>query len=469
MSLASALIISLSGLRATSSQLELTTSNISNSATEGYTTKSAVLTSATLGSLGGGVQVNGFTRAENGALFTTLTNTTSNAGLRSTQDDYLQRVQSILGTDKSDNPTLSASLSEFINAWKELAASPESTVAQRQVIQNASTFADEMRRISTEIEALDRECQNEIDASLSDLNGYLIQIRDINSKIGQAYTSNLSTGDFEDQRDQLVLKVAALTGVTVLERNFGQIALYTATGYQLVDGASVRTFSYDGADIASSDNPSLSLNDALGGGSLGALVDFRATTTGTVSAEPAVNVIQKLRSQLDGLADAFLTTTTSATSGELAFAAAYNNATTGAGELASGFFTGSDRTDFEVNSALLAGTSDVKTAAAADVTDAMIDATRVFTNDGLSVSSADYSALTTTILTGFQQAASNIGALNDTAQNALSYLKERHANETGVNVDEELVNLVTLQNAYAASAHAMSVVQDLFTTLERLL
>ncbi|MFA6279442.1 MAG: flagellar hook-associated protein FlgK [Bdellovibrionales bacterium] len=586
MSLTSALTISLSGIQAASTQLELTSSNISNAATTGYTAKQTTLASATLGSIGGGVKVVGFTRSENNALYTTLTKATSSASLRATQDTYLQQIQDILGTSQSDSPTLTVALSDFINAWKDLAASPESLVAKRQVVQDASTLVDEIQRIASETESLDRQCSNDIGNTISDLNSYLGQIKDLNQKISQATNSRLSSGDLQDQRDQLVLKVAQITGVTVLARDFGQIALYTATGYQLVDGSSARTFSFDGTNVTTTTNTGLSLNAALSGGSLEALVNFRATAV-TVSADPATNVIQKMRSQLDSIVSAFTGLTTTATSGAISFATAYNslpdvtfaattltnaltftaassgslgnnititldndpvnignymatitNGTTTevydnlsdgavpgthdvwtnlaaaiaggpstlvttavdgtgnldpttltlpsspayqltgghsnivpvqAGELATDFFTGTNRTTFAVNEALLDGTATAKAAAASIVTDALLDATRVFSADGLAVASANYSSLVTSSLTTFQQAASNISTLKTTDENARAYLEEKFSNETGVNVDNELVNLTTLQNSYAASAHAMSVVKDLFTTLEQLL
>lgn len=471
MTLSSALSISLSGLKTSTLQLEQTASNISNAATEGYTTKTVNTSSAMLGTIGGGVQVTGYTRAENTALFTTLSTATSDASYRAKQDEYLQQVMDILGTSSSDDPTLSETLSNFVNSWNNLSATPESLVNQRQVISDATTFCDEVKRIAQAVEALDRQCSNEIDSTIEDLNSYLTQIRDLNLKIAQAENANLSSGDLQDERDQLVLKVSEIVGVSVMQRGSGQIALYTDTGYQLVDGDTVRNFTYDGVDVTDVNNPSLSLNSALSGGSLQALVDFRTDTSasGTVSTDQATSVIQKLRDQLDEITNAFLTTTTTATSGEVTFATAYNNATTQAGQLAQDFFTGTNRTNFSVNSALIDGTSDLKFGAAAAVSDALLDATRAFSADGLDVSGASYSTLVTSSLVAFQQAASNISTLSDTASNSHQYLKEKLSNETGVNTDNELVKLVEYQNAYSASAHVMSVVQDLFDTLMQLL
>ena len=44
--------------------------------------------------------------------------------------------------------------------------------------------------------------------------------------------------------------------------------------------------------------------------------------------------------------------------------------------------------------------------------------------------------------------------------------EQRYQQDTGVNLDEELANLQVLQNAYAASARLMTVIQTLFDTLQ---
>ncbi len=98
-----------------------------------------------------------------------------------------------------------------------------------------------------------------------------------------------------------------------------------------------------------------------------------------------------------------------------------------------------------------------------------MDATRAFSADGLTLTNVNYTSLLTSSLTAFQQAANNVATLQTTAENTKDYLQQKYSNQTAVNVDTELVNLVTFQNSYAASAHAMSVIQELFGTLERLL
>lgn len=222
MSISSALTIALSGIQTSSTRLEQTASNISNASNEGYSTKTVVATSASLGSVGGGAQISGFTRAENNALYTTLVKATSNLGLRDKQSDYQQQVQNLFGMSDSDNPALSEALSDFTNSWKVFASTPESLVNSRQIVQDAVVFTDEVKRLANAVEDLDRQCENEIDSTLTTLNSALEQIADLNKKISQAFTSNLSTSDLQDKRDVLVLDVAEMTDVTILERSYGQ-------------------------------------------------------------------------------------------------------------------------------------------------------------------------------------------------------------------------------------------------------
>jgi len=47
----------------------------------------------------------------------------------------------------------------------------------------------------------------------------------------------------------------------------------------------------------------------------------------------------------------------------------------------------------------------------------------------------------------------------------VSALQDRFNGESGVNVDDELSNLLVLQNAYAANARVMSTIKDLFDVL----
>jgi flagellar hook-associated protein 1 len=63
------------------------------------------------------------------------------------------------------------------------------------------------------------------------------------------------------------------------------------------------------------------------------------------------------------------------------------------------------------------------------------------------------------------QAASAATNLQQGQDTVLSALQQRYNNETGVNIDTEMSNLIALQNAYGANARVMTAVQELMSTL----
>jgi flagellar hook-associated protein 1 FlgK len=90
-------------------------------------------------------------------------------------------------------------------------------------------------------------------------------------------------------------------------------------------------------------------------------------------------------------------------------------------------------------------------------------------NSGIGTVSAPYSGS----LTGYMQrviefqgdAASTAKTLKEGQDIVLSSLQQRFAENSSVNIDEEMTNLLNLQNAYAANARVMSTIKQMLDTL----
>ncbi len=135
-------------------------------------------------------------------------------------------------------------------------------------------------------------------------------------------------------------------------------------------------------------------------------------------------------------------------------------------ELRSGFFTGSDRFTFKVNENLLNGTQQLKKNSAADVVTALNSTDRTFVAAGLTLSGVSYKGIMVNIV---GTSIANAKSIADQAKfdgESLAQTEQRYQADVGVNLDEELANLQVLQNAYAASARLLTVVQQLFDTLQ---
>ncbi len=566
MSLDAALSAAISGLRVNQAHVQLVSANVAHANDPGYTKKTLVRESSFVGNNQvGGVQVAGYQATISASLRRQYESITSTNGLTGAQQEYLSRIQTLLGSS-SDTAALPQLFNQFTAAWQSYQSQPESAAAQRQIVGLGDQLASEVRRLSAGIDDIDADIRKDLDAATDDLNDKLAKVFELNLRVKAADPNGAERLDLIDQRDAIVREIANLVDVRSVDRDNGAIALFTPAGLSLLDGAPAR-FDFDGTNVISVDNGQ-PVNGLMREGKIKALLNLRQDGTAAgqpASADPASEVIRKLRSQLDMVVSAF----TATTGNPATFATAYNNSTgslrvsashlttvqpsastpqmgtvflkgslaegdvfeitikgktfsytatqndanmdqiaqklatlinadttldvtaiNGVGavqlvadsnnapftavssvngqlsELSEGFFTSTDRYRFSVNSELLAGTQQLKKNSAANVVTALNSNDRNFIAVGLSLTNVSYKGLMSGII---GVASTNAKMVGDNAKlnaDTLKMTEQRYQQDTGVNLDEELANLQVLQNAYAASARLISVIQTLFDTLQ---
>jgi flagellar hook-associated protein 1 FlgK len=136
-------------------------------------------------------------------------------------------------------------------------------------------------------------------------------------------------------------------------------------------------------------------------------------------------------------------------------------------ELDGSLFTGTNRYDFQMNAALLNGSLQLKKNSASDVVNALTTTDRNFLSTGIALTSVSYSGMMTGIVGNSISGAKQLSDQAKFDSDALNMSTKRYQSDTGVNLDEEIANLQVLQNAYAASARLLTVVQEMFDTLEQ--
>jgi flagellar hook-associated protein 1 len=216
-----------------------------------------------------------------------------------------------------------------------------------------------------------------------------------------------------------------------------------------------------------------------------AQINSALATTGMVASNPSGTTLQILDDGAGNIVNVNSVSTTatvtslSGGSGELPFftdgSQAYTGAVSVLGAQSIGFAG-----RITVNSALAADPSKLVAyqagTAAGDNTrpnfiyQQLTGSTQTFSPDsGIGSVGAPFSGSITTFL---RQVISQQGEAADAANNlkqgqdvVLSSLQQRFNAGSGVNVDQEMANLLTLQNSYAANARVLSAVNDLFTTL----
>ena len=323
MSLNAALNAAISGLRVNQAHVQLVSANVAHANDPNYTKKTlvreSVRTWATARSAA--CRSPAFRRRSARRCAASSRPSPRRNGLTSTQQDYLSRIQTLLGAS-SDTAALPKLFNEFTAAWQSFQSQPESAAAQHQVIALGDQLAAEVRRLSAGIDQIDADIRKDLDTSTDELNDKLAKVFELNLRIKASDPNGAERLELIDQRDTIVREIANLVDVRSVERENGAIALFTPAGLSLLDGAPAR-FDFDGTNVISVDSGA-SVNGLLREGKIKALLNLRYDGTAAgqpASADPASEVIRKLRSQLDMVVSAFTTTTGTPPT----FAAAYNN------------------------------------------------------------------------------------------------------------------------------------------------
>ncbi len=465
MSLFSALGSATAGLRSVQAQLKVVSDNVARSddPTRTRHTVSNVLDN------NGFVLSAQYRREVDSAMRTQVEELTARDGTSATQSAYMQKLGDLMRTTNG-TPLLNKYADAFQTAWKTLEASPESEVAQYQLVQAADTFAREINRVSQGVEDLDREMQGDISTSLNKVNGLLKDINAINNNIVSLQGYGSAANEAADKRDGLIKELSSYLGVRTVERPDGRVAIFSPSGLALVDSQAANLTLEGGNINLVNGNQVTPVNDHLREGKLGALLSMRAdgstaTPPKPASADPTGEVIRKLRSQLDEFAKMFTSPTKP---GEpTSFRDAYDNAKpVQPGEEPTQFFMGNDRFTLAVNDKLLKGETKVKASAIKDVVTAVNSTGRSFNADGLTLNDATFSSVASNITGHWMSAAKTVQDRSALDKDTRLTMEQRYHAATGVNIDEEIANLQQLQTSYAASARVMQVANSMFDALE---
>lgn len=341
MSLDIARSIAFSGLSSTSVQISVTSSNISNADTTGYTKKTANQSSSVTNGVGTGVTVTGITSTVDKLLLKSLVGADSDLGSADTTNTYLTSLEKLYGSTSSTSSSstgtsLANSIASLESALSSLASTPSSASLQTNVVSALDDVTSQLRETSSGIQKLRANADQDISSSISDVNTDLQNIADLNAEIKQTAAAGQSTADLEDQRNTALQDVASKMNISYYTASNGDLQVYTTTGQTLVD-SSAHKISYTAAANVSSSTTytagssssgfsaitvnGVDITSQITGGSIGGLITLRDKTLPAAQSQldqlatqlaSAVNTVSNSASSVP--APTTLTGTTSVTS-----------------------------------------------------------------------------------------------------------------------------------------------------------
>jgi flagellar hook-associated protein 1 FlgK len=285
-SLSVSMRIAYSAIAATQVQTSAVAANIANADTEGYTRKTANKVSTVVASVGTGTAITGITSNVDALLVKSLVSATSDLGAAQTTYEYLDQLQSLLGsaTDSDSGTSLANTLATLESAILSLSDSPDDASLQAAVVEALDDVATQLRDTSSSIQSLRADADEDVASSVDSVNELLNEIDELNDQITQAASAGGSTADLEDQRNTALQSLSALTNVSYFVNSSGRMQIYTTSGQALLD-SKVHELSYTAASTVTSSTSfsgitvdGVDITSQISSGSIGALIELRDET-----------------------------------------------------------------------------------------------------------------------------------------------------------------------------------------------
>ncbi|NHX27925.1 flagellar hook-associated protein FlgK, partial [Escherichia coli] len=151
------------------------------------------------------------------------------------QAGFYARLEETIGLPES-GASLSGRLAAFEATLADAAARPDSDTRLMAVAVSAAALAGQFNAISDDIQASRMVADAQIARQVDLLNDRLIKVTDLNATIRTYQGQGQDTAALMDQRQAIVDDIAEVLPLRVIERDHGQIAIYTQTGAPLIDG-----------------------------------------------------------------------------------------------------------------------------------------------------------------------------------------------------------------------------------------
>lgn len=526
MSLVSSLNIATQALAVNQAAITVISNNISNVDTDGYSKLRANLASSVNVSRINGESAIGAAESLSGVKLQSIKRY-SDSYLQNyywqenANNSYLERYSNIASNiedmvNELNDTGLSDALTSFYEAADTLNDNPSDITARTNYVSSAENLCSVFNQTSAKLANLQESLvgtaadtqSSEIASEVDDVNSLLDQLADVNSSIVKTSSGGASSSSLLDKRDLLISQLTEYSNFDIKENANGTVAV-SIGDYELIDGPAIQghlsasnSLDVDNniittINVVDPDSPTTVIGDVTNdvtGGSIGAILDVCGINDN-------VNfTIHSVSDALNSMAADFATvmndiqTHTNYPSGTSTPMCMTADGSALQVSAATNYFfvnkdtpltpvTGITAANISVRSAIV---TDPYLVAAARVADpaAAGATTQIGNNSNMTLildartDNSYYEGMDlegTTVEGYLANMVSNVGIKTDrinsnyeTQNLVLNEIDSKLKSETGVNLDEELADLIKYQRAYEAAARVFSITNSLLEEMVNL-
>jgi flagellar hook-associated protein 1 FlgK len=272
--------------------LQTVSHNIANKNTEGYSRQRvefATTRPTDMGryQIGTGAKTQTVARINNPHLEKQIEGEQQKLGFGDGKTTYLDRVEQVF--NEQANNGLNNRLSDFFNAFRELANQPESLPIRTQVKETAAQLVQNFKKTNDDLKQIQAEVDHEIEGQLSEINALTAEIADLNEKVEHSEMAGAPANDARDRRDHLLKTLGEKINIKYTEVDKGKVSVVAGNNIILVSG-------YENAELKaaatpehgdkregnvdilfsnSKDGTQFKVTDQITGGKLGGMLEVR--------------------------------------------------------------------------------------------------------------------------------------------------------------------------------------------------
>lgn len=451
----SSLNSALSALRYNRVAMDVASGNIANVGTDGYARRrvdgiavgapSQPAMWSRYDGAGDGVAVAGVNRMVDALLDVRARREHGNQGYLDIRQTVLERMESGIG-EPGDNG-VAAAIADFRAAWHDLANNPGSDAARAQVLGRAATLADAIRIQSRNVETESGDLRVRTLAGVAEANTVAADLASTNKSIATATLNGSDAGVLLDKRDQLAMRLSELTGSTTTQRADGGFDV-SVNGVALVTGQDAGTLQ-------------IATGITAGGAADGAPIVFAVTTSSGTTAVPG-----GMTGEIGGVADLLTTTLPAYSTGLDAVArqladevnTQHQGGYDAAGNPGQPLFSYDPANPAATLAVALTAPGQL---AASSLPGGVLDAGNATALAAVNGVEGSYQRL----VNGFATEVVSVRRLAANQQVLTSQVDGSREQLSGVNLDEEMVSMLSSQRAYEAAARVMTTVDSVLDTL----
>ena len=245
MSLSGALNSAVSGLQTTQGLSRIAADNVSNAMTPGYVRRQGMLVTPGPGQ---GGPVIGEVRREVDASLQRLSRL-ENGKMAQYQviQEGLNRYTAYLG-QPGDGTSPADRFNDFQNGLTNLANMPSSNGTQTAAVLSAEDLVQSVRGAATTLGTTLNDVNMEIRYEVADLNQALYQLRDLNVNRRDFGGGTLQSAQIDEKIDGLLDQISGILDTRVAVSSNGSISIYTANGAALLEGDYVQDVKFSPSD-----------------------------------------------------------------------------------------------------------------------------------------------------------------------------------------------------------------------------